>query len=197
MKLARSLFAALKTQSPTAIPQYDKSAFAGQGDRIDASNWDQVNLPHQPKIAVIILEGWSVGFRSLSDAELLAKAHSSALARSGTLYRHEIAHLRFVNDKLKEYDVLTDTFDAFIHIDAEETKWVYEWRLQQEGELRRENGTGMTDEEVVRFVDGYYPAYELFTDELRKGVIKGEGMEGRQLRFVVGRDRKVKEVIMI
>lgn len=36
-----------------------------------------------------------------------------------------------------------------------------------------------------------YPAYELYTDVLRKGIFDEPG---KQLRLVVGRDRKVKEV---
>jgi len=45
-------------------------------------------------------------------------------------------------------------FDAFIHIDAENTKWVYQWRLEAEVKLRAAKGSGMTDEQVEKFVDG-------------------------------------------
>lgn len=38
-----------------------------------------------------------------------------------------------------------------------------------------------------------YPSYELFTDRLRAGVFH-EG-KGRQLRLVVGKDRKTREVL--
>jgi len=38
--------------------------------------------------------------------------------------------------------------------DAEDTKFVYEWRLQQEAALRASKGVGMTDEEVINFVNG-------------------------------------------
>jgi D-glycerate 3-kinase len=37
-----------------------------------------------------------------------------------------------------------------------------------------------------------YPAYELYTDVLRKGIYPEKG---RQLRLMVGKDRRVKEVI--
>ena len=37
-----------------------------------------------------------------------------------------------------------------------------------------------------------YPAYELYTDVLRDGIFSDE--KGKQLRMVVGKDRKVKEV---
>jgi D-glycerate 3-kinase len=45
-------------------------------------------------------------------------------------------------------------FDAFIHIDAEDPKSVYTWRVEAEVKLRIEKGSGMTDEQVKRFVDG-------------------------------------------
>ncbi len=102
----------------------------------------------------------------------------------------------FVNDQLRVYDALTDTLDAFIHVDAEDTEYVYGWRLQQEVQLRRDHGTGMTDEQVVKFVDSYYPAYELFSDGVRKGIFFPD-RPGCQLRLVVGRDRSVQDKVVI
>ncbi|KAG0649157.1 Meiotically up-regulated 58 [Hyphodiscus hymeniophilus] len=197
MNLARELFAALRTSSPTLIPSYDKSLFSGSGDRLPSSSWTPVNQPSQPKIQVIIFEGWCVGFRALSAAAVEAKYASSLSSPDSTLQKHKLEHLLFVNEKLREYDVMTDTFNAFLHIDAQETGFVYEWRLEQEAQLRREKGMGMSDEQVVRFVDGYYPAYELFTGGVREGVLRGKGREGAQLRLVVGRDRRVVEVVRV
>lgn len=37
-----------------------------------------------------------------------------------------------------------------------------------------------------------YPAYELYTERLRHGIFDGE--RDKQLRLVVGKDRRVKEV---
>ena len=79
-----------------------------------------------------------------------------------------------------------------MHIDAEDLSYVYKWRQEQEAALREERGTGMSDEQVVEFVDGYFPAYELYSEGVRSGVLQG-GKEGRQLRLVVRRDRKVRE----
>lgn len=58
--------------------------------------------------------------------------------------------------------------------------------------MRASKGTGMSKEQVVEFVNGYYPCYELYTDVLRRGIFGGEG--GQQLRLVVGKDRKVIQV---
>ena len=96
--------------------------------------------------------------------------------------------------------------------DAEDTQYVYNWRLQQEAALRASKGTGMTDEQVVNFVNGCksaihgraltclltrtdYPAYELYTDVLRQGIFSED--KGKQLRLVVGEDRRVREVQVI
>lgn len=38
-----------------------------------------------------------------------------------------------------------------------------------------------------------YPSYELYTDHLRNGI--WGGVQGKQLRLVVGKDRKVKKVV--
>lgn len=38
--------------------------------------------------------------------------------------------------------------------DAEDLQFVYEWRLEQEDQLRRERGSGMTNAAVLNFIDG-------------------------------------------
>ncbi|KFY30598.1 hypothetical protein V494_08097 [Pseudogymnoascus sp. VKM F-4513 (FW-928)] len=196
--LANSLFTNLRNQTESSIPRYDKSAFNGQGDR--TSNPLLVNEPSKPKLQVIILEGWSVGFRAIPDAEVASKREASRSNPDSTLWKNRLEDLLFVNDKLREYDVMTDMLDAFIHLDASETSYVYAWRREQEEALRRVRGVenAMTDEQVVKFVDGYYPAYELFTEELRKGVFRGDpAKKESQLRLTVGRDRRVIEVEQI
>lgn len=169
------------------MPRYDKSAFSGLGDREPEDAW-----PTVARADVVIVEGWCVGFRALDPGAVEAKWR----APSRTLHRHKLEHLLFVNARLREYDAITDRLDAFIHIDAEDTEYVYAWRQEQEAQLRRERGVGMTDEQVVRFVDAYYPAYELFTDGVRAGIFL-PGRPGRQLRLVVGRDRRVQDKMVI
>lgn len=155
------------------------------------SQWPAVNQPGQRPVEVVILEGWCVGFRALDDTDVEARWRAPAR----TLHLHTLEHLLFINNQLRAYDALTDLFDAFIHVDAEDTEYVYGWRLQQETQLRRDRGTGMTDEQVVKFVDAYYPAYELYSDGVRRGIFRGR--PGCQLRIIVGKDRSVQEKIVI
>ncbi|KAI0598330.1 P-loop containing nucleoside triphosphate hydrolase protein [Biscogniauxia sp. FL1348] len=201
--LLRSFFASLCAGEPTQVPSYDKSLHGGRGDRAPASDWATVNGPGQPRVQVVIFEGWCVGFRAVGADEVAARwrdadadgGEGNGKPRS-TLRRHRLEHLTFVNEALRAYDgAVTDLLDAFIHVDAEDLSWVYDWRLEQEVALRRDKGAGMTDDEVVAFVDAYYPAYELFTDKLRAGLFPGR--PGRHLRLIVGRDRKVKQKIII
>jgi D-glycerate 3-kinase len=132
MVLAAQLFSALQEGRETKIPQYDKSAYSGHGDRVPSLQWQSVNGPSEPRGEVIIFEGWSVGFRALPDEEVHAKQ-----VRPGTttLHKHRLEDLQFINEKLKEYEVINRCFDAFIHVDAEDTGFVYEWRQQQERAL--------------------------------------------------------------
>ena len=149
MKLAEALFSALQESRETKVPAYNKALFGGAGDRMPEHTWRTVNALSQPRVQVIVFEGWCVGFRALLDSEVVAKQQEP-----GTILdKHRIEDLLFVNERLRGYDVITDCFDAFIHIDAEETGFVYEWRLQQEVELRVKTGSGMSDEMVKEFVE--------------------------------------------
>ncbi|KAJ9637023.1 hypothetical protein H2204_004946 [Knufia peltigerae] len=208
--LALSVFASLKANQPTKIPQYNKAAFAGQGDRVPEEEWEVVNGggDGSSPVQVVLFEGWSVGFRPLSESALRSK-HAAAVAAlekstpsnpyTGRLGHNTLASVTAINDALKSYDQLTSQLDAFVHIDAADPTYVYKWRLEQEANLRAARGSGMTDEQVKHFVDGYYPAYELYTDTLREGVFKDvrPDWQGRQLRLIVGADRKVQQVITI
>lgn len=191
LALMKGFFDALLEGKPCRVPSYDKSAYGGMGDRTPESTWTPLNGPGQTPVKVVIFEGWCVGFRSLPPA----KVEEKWKAESRTLHKHKLEHLLFVNEALRGYDAVTDLFDAFIHIDAEDTEYVYAWRLEQERQLRQEKGAGMTDEQVVRFVDAYYPAYELFSETVKRGIFPDR--PGRQLRLVVGKDRGVREHTVI
>ncbi|KAJ5770832.1 uncharacterized protein N7511_002883 [Penicillium nucicola] len=208
--LGEEVFASLAAEKSTAIPAYDKSAFEGQGDRVPKEQWKVVNEEGQEKVKVVIFEGWCVGFRAWDDQTLRAKWEDAVRQRESGHYDGRLGHVQFedvkaVNDALKRYDILTDKLDALIHIDAESPHFVYEWRQEQERTLRAAKGTGMTEEQVNHFVDGYYPSYELFTETLREGAFKpasptsasNSDWKGRQLRLVVDRNRRVQEVIKI
>lgn len=113
LQLLTSTFESLKARKPTKLPKYDKSAFSGAGDRTDSSSWQQVNKPGEPSIEVIVLEGWCTGFRPLSDKDLEqkwaeAKIKEDAGQGDGQLGKLKLEDVVFVNEKLKEYDSVTE-----------------------------------------------------------------------------------------
>ncbi|KAL9058215.1 MAG: hypothetical protein Q9206_002026 [Seirophora lacunosa] len=201
LDLAASVLSSLQARSDVQIPIYDKSAFNGQGDRVPKEKWVKISGGQDRSIDLVILEGWCLGFRALDDANLAACWKQAVETREdnqeyrGRLGYNRLEDLRFVNEALREYDVITNQLDALIHLDAEDPQYVYEWRLEQEASLRRSKGSGMTDQEVVNFVNGYYPSYELFSDRLRTGALKER--EGNQLRLVIGKERDVKAVLQV
>lgn len=168
--------------------------------------WEVVNKEGERRVGVVIFEGWCVGFRAWSDDTLRKMWENAVRRKEEGNYDGRLGHVRFedvraVNEALREYDALTDQLDALIHIDAQNIHYVYEWRQEQERTLRATKGTGMTEEQVNHFVDGYYPSYELFTETLRNGAFRKEGVpesewKGKQLRLVVDKNRRVQEVLL-
>ncbi|KAL9603449.1 MAG: hypothetical protein Q9219_001136 [cf. Caloplaca sp. 3 TL-2023] len=219
LDLAILTLGSLRARRETKIPKYDKSAFQGQGDRVREDKWIEVNGDRQSPIDLVILEGWCLGFRALDDDQLAASWKEAVRARErDQAYRGKLGHnrledLQFINHALKEYDAITSQLDALIHLDTDDPLYVYDWRLEQEASLRQSKGSGMTDAEVINFVNGCllapvlfdakkpklteidYPSYELFTERLRVGAI--DGKKGSQLRLVLGKDRGVKQVMQI
>lgn len=113
LNLATSVLASLRANEETNIPSYDKSAFNGQGDRVPQSQWVKVNESKERPVKLIILEGWCLGFRSLDDSRLKAYWEYAVQARiEGTSYHGRLGHnrfedVRFLNEALKRYDVVT------------------------------------------------------------------------------------------
>ena len=158
-----------------------------------------VNAPDEPKVRIVLLEGWCIGFKALSDGELRrrwesARAQEAAGVYDGRLAFASLCNISVVNAALKEYDEITNQLDAMIHIDTADLKLVYQWRLEQEQALRKCRGTGMTDEQLISFIDGYYPSYELYTEDMRAGVMK---RPAEQLRLIIGEDRKMQKVLQM
>jgi D-glycerate 3-kinase len=114
LPLGEKVFASLRANAPTAIPQYDKSAFSGQGDRVPEAKWEIVNREGEPKIKAVIFEGWCVGFRPLDEHTLTQKWEAAVRQREqqdgydGRLGHVKLEDVKAVNDALKRYNNLTE-----------------------------------------------------------------------------------------
>lgn len=68
--------------------------------------WEEVS---QPNVDLVIFEGWCVGFRALDVADLEGKWRRAVERKDETskLWRCNLEEIRFVNERLREYDALT------------------------------------------------------------------------------------------
>jgi D-glycerate 3-kinase len=175
------------------IPSFDKSRFNGEGDRAPESDWPTISR----KPDVVVFEGWCVGFQPLSDAAI-EKIYQLALDEKlpiNTPAQHQLKHLLEVNENLKRYcDAFMGPqyFDFFIHIDTRNLHNVYTWRLQQEHKMIETKGSGMSDDQVRAFIDGYMPSYEIYLDQLRKGLFEEKG---RMVRVELNKDRHIEKIV--
>lgn len=114
LELATSTLASLRAGHDTSIPSYDKSAFDGKGDRVPQSQWVRVNERKDQRVRLVILEGWCLGFRSLDDSSLrtawekaAVEARVKGVGYLGRLGHNRLEDVRYLNEALKGYDVVT------------------------------------------------------------------------------------------
>ena len=109
LALGQSVLHALKSGLQIRIPRYDKSAFSGEGDRVEEIQWDL-----SPKdVKVVIFEGWCVGFRPLPQDDMRS-LWESAVRRSKEQsdYNGRLGFVKWedivvINEALRNYNTLT------------------------------------------------------------------------------------------
>ncbi|RVD87752.1 uncharacterized protein DFL_001963 [Arthrobotrys flagrans] len=197
------------TKEEKLFPVFDKSKFGGEGDRLPKSEWHH-SEPGEV-VDVLVFEGWCVGFQAVSESALRTaweEARTAAAASTDdpdiklpirTIANHELEHLAFINERLGEYNNMfmgPRHWDYLVHLDTDDLRNVYAWRLEQEAWLWKLKGTGMTDEAVIEFIKGYMPAYELYLGTLRQGFFQalGGSKTNCQLSMKLDSARKITEI---
>jgi len=141
---------ALSQSQQVRMPRFDKAI----DDRRPPQLWDTVQGPAQ----LVLFEGWCMGARPQSNAELVQPVNElEAYEDADGRWR------RYVNSKLSaDYQALFGRIDLLVLLAAPSFDVVLQWRLQQEHALReqvrREGGDSsgvMTDVEVARFIQHY------------------------------------------
>ena len=127
-----------------ACPVYDKSLFQGQGDRLPEAKWKKVKGP----VDVIFFEGWMLGFSEVAESELPSQ------------------ELKGVNRFLGEYVEWTRLLDAFIQLMPREIEFVVNWRIEAEEKMKAQGRSGMSSDEIRRYIEKFLPAYRLYLPRL-------------------------------
>jgi len=161
------------THSEVELPVFEKSLYAGEGDRLPTGDPRNPKIKVPPRLDIVILEGWCTGFSSLNEATLVQRFEDylSTSALENDPFERSILKkedLLAVNQILREYEEMWKWFTCFIQIKPPHTyRQVYKWRLEAEHKMKAKNGgLGMTDEQIKRFVDRYVPGYLFFLDTI-------------------------------
>ena len=142
--LGEALLAALVADSgQVALPRFDKA----QDERLPESEWVRVDTP----VDVLLFEGWCVGAAAEAEAQL--EAPVNALERDED---PDGRWRRAVNAALAgPYASLFGALEGLVYLAIPDFAAAGRWREEQEAELRKRTGGGMTSGQVERFVAHY------------------------------------------
>lgn len=169
---------------PVRVPRFDKTAFAGRGDRLPQEQWAYVREPAD----VVLLEGWCLGFRSVR----VQGAESGNPTASALPHALHTPELEPIDAALLEFEQLYELLDGLIVAQVASPQVVFRWREQAEARSRAAGRGAMSQSEVAAFVECYLPAYRQYLPSLygedRDGV-GGPFAAKPQLRFFIDDSR--------
>jgi len=89
-----------------------------------------------------------VGFKSINEEKI-----SNLLPNTKYAKKYPLEHILKINSNLKKIEKLWyPYFDVFVHLYNDKLENVYQWRLEQEEELRKKENNpnaGLTKEQVI------------------------------------------------
>jgi D-glycerate 3-kinase len=125
------------------IPRFDKSAWGGAGDRTEPEIVADVD--------VVLFEGWFVGVRPINN-------NFFAITLPPILTTEDRQFAADMNEKLSNYLPLWEKLDRLIVLYPNDYRLSQAWRCQAEREMMATGKSGMTDEEINRFVEYFWKA---------------------------------------
>ncbi len=137
------------------IPRFNKSLFNGAGDRIEPEIVSKVDI--------VLFEGWFVGVRPIPEENF-------DFAPPPIITEADKKFARDMNKKLTEYLPLWEKLDSLIVLYPTDYRFSKEWRKQAEQQMIASGKSGMSDDEIEKFVDYFWQALhpELFIKPLIK-----------------------------
>ncbi|KAJ3306168.1 hypothetical protein HDV03_000402 [Kappamyces sp. JEL0829] len=161
LELGTQTLTSLKNREKALLPRYDKSLCGGLGDRLPQSQWETAG----PNVDIVLFEGWSLGFRSLTAAQL---DEIDAATCGFPCTKDDLAD---VNRRLKEYEkAWYPLIDVFCHLQPLDISYVFDWRWEQEETLRKTRGDrsiGLDRAQVRDFVSRFMPCYNMYLKPLK------------------------------
>ncbi|MBX9663084.1 MAG: kinase [Novosphingobium sp.] len=142
--LGVSVIEAVRTRRPgLTLPRFDKA----RDDRAPDADWPVIAAP----LDVLLFEGWCVGARPQSGADLVRPVNRLEADEDA-----DGAWRAHVNAALAgPYRALFEAPDMLVMLQAPGFETVLGWRQLQEAKLRERTGLGMSNVQVARFVMHY------------------------------------------
>lgn len=140
--------------TPIALPRFDKSLYAGDGDRTTPEVVQGIDI--------LLFEGWFLGARPV-DQSLL----DSPPAPIDTAADRQFA--LDMNQRLADYLPLWALLDGLIVLIPHDYRLSQRWRQQAEQQMKSQGKDGMSDDTVAQFVEYFWKALhpELFILPMR------------------------------
>ena len=137
------------------LPRFDKSAYAGNGDRISPKKINSVDI--------VLFEGWFIGVQPIAESTF-----DKAPAPIST--PENIQFAKSCNRRLQNYLPLWSRIDSLLVICPQDYRRSKQWRLEAEQKMIATGKTGMSDRQIEQFVDYFWQALhpELFISPLAK-----------------------------
>jgi D-glycerate 3-kinase len=144
-----------QNQFPVAIPQFDKSAFNGAGDRTAPILVTEADI--------VLFEGWFVGVPPIDPSSFEA-------APAPIVTERDRQFARDMNEQLRDYLPLWHLLDRLIVLYSPNYQLSKQWRKQAEHKMINQGKVGMIDSEIDDFVEYFWKALhpQLFLQPLLK-----------------------------
>lgn len=145
-----------KLDHTVLVPRFDKSAWAGAGDR---------TTPEMVKdVDIVIFEGWFVGVRPI-DSIVFDTATPAPIQTAA-----DRSFARDMNQRLQEYVPLWERLDRLMILYPIDYRLSQKWRRQAEQQMVARGKSGMTNAQIDRFVEYFWRSLhpELFITPLTK-----------------------------
>ncbi|WP_353929685.1 glycerate kinase [Okeanomitos corallinicola TIOX110] len=139
--------------SPVTVPRFDKSAYAGAGDRTTPEIVTNIDI--------VLFEGWFVGVVPI-DPQAFTTAPVPIITDQDRAFAQDM------NEQLRAYLPLWQRLDNLIALDPSDYRCSLIWRKQAEQKMIAAGKSGMNDAEIEEFVNYFWRSLhpELFIKPL-------------------------------
>lgn len=132
-----------KSDQEIYVPRFDKSAFSGAGER---------TTPEPVKgVDIVLFEGWFVGVQPISESAF-EQPPEPIISPEDRNFAQEM------NQRLQDYVPLWERLDSLMVLYPTDYRFCKQWRREAEHKMMATGKSGMSDEEINRFVEYFWQA---------------------------------------